>query len=122
MKADATLDPNLLVEAFERRELVQSTAVIEGVAFPQATLPNLQAPMIAIARSEQGVPFNSLDGTDTFLFVALLTPEEDPKRSLHLLARLTRLFHSQPQLRDELCVARSPERLLELFGAAEALL
>jgi len=122
VKASSELDPNVLLDAFERRELLQSTAVLEGVAFPQASLPNLNSPIIAIARSVGGVAFNSLDGEDTHLFVALVTPEGDPQASLQLLARLTRLFQNQKKLKQHLLEATEAERILEIFTTAEGCL
>lgn len=122
VKASPELDPNVLLEAFERRELLQSTAVLEGVAFPQASLPQLPAPIIAIARSVGGVSFNSLDGEDTHLFVALVTSEEAPQASLQLLARLTRLFQNQKKLKQHLLEATEADRILEIFTSAEACL
>lgn len=119
VKAAPELDPNTLLDAFERRELLQSTAVLEGVAFPQASLSGLQNPMIALARSVGGVAFNSIDGEDTHLFVALVTPEGDPQAALQLLARLTRLFQNQKKLKQHLLEATEAERLLEIFVAAE---
>jgi len=120
VKAAPELDPNVLLEAFERRELLQSTAVLEGVAFPQAELQGLTEPIIAIARSTGGVEFNSLDGHDTHLFVALVTPAGEPQEALQLLARLTRLFQNQKKLKQHLLEATEAERLLEIFTTAEA--
>ena len=122
VKVSPYLDPNALLKAFESRELVQSTGVIEGLAFPQASLPGLERPLLAIARSDSGLPFQSLDGTDTYLFIALVTPEGDEKGALSILARLTRLFHTQPDLYERMIEARSAERLFEVFSSAEVLL
>lgn len=120
VKAAPQVDPNALMEAFERRELLQSTAVFDGVAFPHATHPGLARPVLALARSEAGVPFNALNGLDTHIFVAVVTPEGDPRTAVQLLARLSRLFQGQKKLKQRLLESSEPERLLELLRDAEA--
>jgi mannitol/fructose-specific phosphotransferase system IIA component (Ntr-type) len=122
VKAAPEVDPNALVEAFERRELLQSTAVFDGVAFPHCALPGLSRPVLALARSEAGVPFSALNGLDTHIFVAVVTPEGDGRLPLQLLARLSRLFQSQKKLKQRLLETSEPERLLELLREAEAAL
>ena len=122
VKAAPEVDPNALMESFERRELLQSTAVFDGVAFPHAALPALTRPVLALARSEAGVPFSALNGLDTHIFVAVVTPEGDDRLPLQLLARLSRLFQSQKKLKQRLLETSEPERLLELLREAEAAL
>ena len=119
VKAAPQVDPNALMGSFERRELLESTAVLDGVAFPHASHPGLPQPVIALARSEEGVPFNALNGLDTHIFVALVTPEGDPRLAVQLLARLARLFQSQKKLKQRLLETSEPERLLELLREAE---
>ena len=95
LKVYPQLDPNQLVESFQQREKIKSTAVLEGVAFPQAESNEIDHPILVLACSEEGVAFDSLDGLDTHLFIAIVTPKGDNKKALQILARLTRLFQNQ---------------------------
>ena len=119
LKAYPQLDPNQLVESFQQREKVKSTAVLEGVAFPQAESDLIDHPILALACSEEGVHFESLDGLDTHLFIAIVTPKGESQKALQVLARLTRLFQSQKKLTQHLLEASDAERLFSMFTQAE---
>ena len=119
LKAHPQLDPNKLADSFERRERLKSTAILEGIAFPQAESSLTKEPILALACSLDGVNFQSPDGLDTHVFIAIVTPEGDSKATLQILARLTRLFKSQKKLKQHLLEASDAERLLEIFTEAE---
>ena len=115
LKRAPNLDPNVLVDSLSRRERLRSTAVLEGVAFPMAEVEELYEPIICIGCSRDGVHFGSLDDLPTQLFIVLLTPTSDSHTSLRIVARLTRLFQSNPKLTLRLLECSEPQRLLELF-------
>ena len=119
LKAYPQLDPNQLVDSFQQREKIKSTAVLEGVAFPQAESGQIDHPILVLACSEEGVAFDSLDGLDTYLFIAIITPKGDNQKALQILARLTRLFQNQKKLTQHLLEASDAERLWLMFTQAE---
>ena len=119
LKAYPQIDPNQLVESFQHREKIKSTAVLEGVAFPQAESDQIEHPILALACSEDGVSFESLDGLDTHLFIAIVTPKGESQKTLQILARLTRLFQSQTKLTQHLLEASDADRLFDMFTHAE---
>ena len=119
LKAEPRINPNALVESFERRERLKSTAVLEGIAFPQAESGVLSEPVLALACSEEGVQFDSPDGLDIQLFIAIVTPQGDSRAALRILARLTRLFQNQKKLKQHLLDASDRERLFQVFTEAE---
>ena len=73
IKIVPTVNPNELVTLFEQRERFNSTATIDGVAFPFAELNGIDEPILALACSRDGVDFGSPRGELTELFVALVT-------------------------------------------------
>lgn len=122
IKIVPTVNPNELVTLFEQRERFCSTATIDGVAFPFAELDGIEEPILALACSRDGVDFGSPRGELTELFVALVTPVSQPQLTVQLLARLTRLFQSTPQLKDQLVHLQTPTELRALFSHVEACL
>ena len=122
LKALPQFDPNELVSALEQRERYYSTATLEGLAFPFIETHQVQEPVIALACSLNGVEFGSPQGELTHIFVALIIPSSTPKLSMQLLARLTRLFQSQPTLRDQLLACDEPQELYESFVKVESAL
>ena len=120
IKIVPTVNPNELVTLFEQRERFCSTATIDGVAFPFAELNGIAEPIRARACSREGGYFGSPRGELTELFVALVTPVNQPQLTVQLLARLTRLFQSTPQLKDQLTHLQTPAELRALFSHVEA--
>ena len=122
IKVIPEVNPNELVTIFEHRERFYSTATMEGVAFPFAELSGVEEPILAIACSKGGVDFGSPKGELTELFVALVIPAGKPALTMQLLARLTRLFQSNPELKNQLIALDDPTEVQEHFASAEALL
>jgi mannitol/fructose-specific phosphotransferase system IIA component (Ntr-type) len=122
IKVIPTVNPNELVTIFEHRERFCSTATMEGIAFPFAELPGIETPILAIACSKGGVNFGSPKGEATHLFVALVIPAEQPTLTMQLLARLTRLFQSNPDLKNQLILLDEPDEIRVCFAEAESLL
>lgn len=122
IKVYPQLDPNELVSAIEQREKFYSTATIHGVAFPFVETDQVDEPIIALASSSSGVDFGSPQGELTHLFIALVIPTSQPKLSMQILARLTRLFQTYPHLKDELITCESPQDLYDKFTHIESTL
>lgn len=120
LKALPQFDPNELVSTIEKRERFYSTATLNGIAFPFIETDQVQEPVIALACSPTGVDFGSPQGEATQLFVALVIPSSSPKLSMQLLARLTRLFQSYPDLKDELVACEEAQQLYERFIEVES--
>ena len=119
IKACPQLDPNELVSAIEQRERFFSTATSLGLAFPFVESVAVHQPVIALATSLNGVDFGSPQGELTHLFVALVIPAAQPKLSVQLLARLTRLFQTYPDLKDRLVQQEDSKLLYDTFIEVE---
>lgn len=74
------------------REELSGTGVGEGVAFPHAEVEGLPAPVVAFARTREGLDFDAPDGEKVRLIFMLLMPPREFERELRLLSGLARLM------------------------------
>jgi len=92
----ATRSNDLTKEELEyillEREKIQSTAMGEGIAIPHGRSAVLDEPLCCLARSRQGVPFGASDGSLTYLFFTVITPESEMHTHIQVLGQISRLF------------------------------
>jgi PTS system nitrogen regulatory IIA component len=101
-------DPAEMAEAVQARENLHPTALDNGVALlhPRRPLPHiLEQPLIALGRTQSGVPFGSESGRLTDLFFLICSA--DDSQHLRTLARLSRLIATAGFV-DALRTAQSP--------------
>lgn len=80
-----------LLEAFEKREYLDSTGCGEGIAVPHARVSGVKEPLVVVVRFEWKVEWDSLDGKPVDLVFAIITPQEDEdNRYLTVLSLLFR--------------------------------
>jgi len=113
-------DPQALLKAVQHREANCSTGLEAGVAVPHPLrpLPNaLGESLIALGRTECGLPFGAADGrlSDLFFLVAC----RDAATHLKVLARLSRLF-LRPGFLDALRAEPNGHGALRLIRETEA--
>ncbi len=107
-----------LASLIEREELL-STALAHGVAVPHArTVPKglFRHPVVAVARSLQGVAFGAPDGKLTHLFFMICPP--DDAAHLRLLGRVASMLRG-PEVIAALMRARSPEAMIRIIEQEE---
>ena len=112
----AALHPEIerarLVEVLLDREELGSTAIGEGIAIPHGKLAAVTGVVAAFGRSEQGVDFDSLDGSPTRLFFVLVAPEDSAGIHLKALARISRLL-KEKSFRERLLAGSGREELFQ---------
>jgi len=91
-REDPALDARRLFDTLLEREKISTTAIGEGVAIPHGKAPGVKQVRGLLARSSQGVDFDSLDGGLTHLFFVLVAPEDSAADHLKALARISRLL------------------------------
>lgn len=84
-----------IVEAVLKREELGSTGIGRGVAVPHTKHPTVDKLCGAVAVSEAGVDFDSLDGDKVHLLFLLVSPPDRPGDHLRALENISR------QLRDD---------------------
>lgn len=112
-------DAGKMAEAVRAREDMAPTALENGVALlhPRRPMPSvLGEAVIALGRTNRGIPFGGAGGvlTDLFFLIGSL----DDRGHLRILARLSRLI-SDPSLLDELRHATDARTAHELIAARE---
>ncbi len=111
----AHLDKKKVLDVLLERERISTTAIGEGVAIPHGKLPGVDRVLGAFARSPEGVDFASLDGAPTYLFFALIAPENAAADHLKALARISRLLKDEG-FRLRLLAGQSAEELFSIIA------
>ena len=91
------ISASTLAERFMDRENLDSTGFGNGVAIPHAKIPNLKNPMVAVARFEDGIEWDAIDGEPVKVAIALIMPDGDEANThLQVIAQLSRkLVHQE---------------------------
>jgi mannitol/fructose-specific phosphotransferase system IIA component (Ntr-type) len=105
-----TGDPEEVVKAILKRELLGSTGIGRGVAIPHTKHPTVEKLVGTVALSKSGVSFESLDGEPVHVFVMLVSPQDRPGDHLRALENVSRSLRDdgfvrqlrQAKTRDEI--------------------
>ena len=118
-RSQKILDREEFLNALMEREGLATTGIGRGIAFPHARSASVDGIVIALARSDKGVDFDSLDGQPVYLMFMMGTSPECVEDYLKVLARISRLL-KRDQAKDALLTARTPAEVLDLVRSAEA--
>jgi tellurite resistance protein TerC len=118
-KQELPIDSQTVLRALMQRASKVPTYLEEGVAVPHVCLEGLDQPMLAFARSEEGVELGATQHAQ--LFFLALCPMETPNLEARLLASITRLTHSEFIL-HRLRQAQTPEEVIETIRVGEQVL
>ena len=83
-------EPDEIVKAILKRELLGSTGIGRGVAIPHTKHSSVDRLIGTVAISRQGVAFDSLDGEPVHVFVLLTSPQDRPGDHLRALENVSR--------------------------------
>lgn len=101
--------------ALKSREAEISTGVGCGVGLPHAYLEDLEEPVAAFGRSEQGIEFASCDHAPVHYVVLMLIPEHKKGEHLMTLADIGRRFLSCG-VRTSLHEAETPDEVITILS------
>lgn len=93
-RAGTGISAERMREVLLEREKLSSTGIGEGVAIPHGKMTGLPKLLAAFGVSHGGLEFEALDEKPTYLFFALVAPENSAGLHLKALARISRLFKS----------------------------
>src|SRR5436305_563247 len=108
-------EPEEIIKAIHKRELLGSTGIGRGVAIPHTKHPSVDRLVGTIGISRGGVPFESLDGEPVHVFVMLISPQERPGDHLRALENVSRCLHDDNFVKS-LRQATSPLQVWDLLG------
>jgi PTS system nitrogen regulatory IIA component len=103
----------------ERREVMGSTGVGGGIAFPHARVAPLPGLRLAVLRTAKPVDYAALDGRPVDLFVAIAGPEHLRREYLAVLGMLSYLFRMD-RVREELRKAATGAEVVEILRRISA--
>lgn len=92
-------DPEDIVRAILKRELLGSTGIGRGVAIPHTKHNSVDRLVGTVALSSAGVGFESLDGEPVHIFVLLISPQDRPGDHLRALENVSRSLRDDAFLR-----------------------
>src|SRR5262249_19654054 len=83
-------EPEDVIRAILKRELLGSTGIGRGVAIPHTKHNSVERLVGTVALSRTGVTFDSLDGEPVHVFVLLISPQDRPGDHLRALENVSR--------------------------------
>jgi PTS system fructose-specific IIA component/PTS system nitrogen regulatory IIA component len=108
-------EPEEIIKAIHKRELLGSTGIGRGVAIPHTKHPSVDRLIGTVGISRGGVPFESLDGEPVHVFVMLISPQERPGDHLRALENVSRCLRDDNFVRS-LRQATTPQQVWDLLG------
>jgi PTS system nitrogen regulatory IIA component len=93
-------DPEDIVRAILKRELLGSTGIGRGVAIPHTKHTSADRLLGTVALSKAGVAFDSLDGDPVHIFVLLVSPQDRPGDHLRALENVSRSLRDDAFVRQ----------------------
>lgn len=110
--------PEEIISLLEERENLSTTGIGFQIAVPHCKSSQVDNLKIVIARSEDGVDFQSLDAKDVKLFFLLVAPLESSSQHLKALAKIAR-FAKDTSIRNELLSLQSPQEIFSFIQEKE---
>jgi fructose-specific phosphotransferase system IIA component len=111
-------DRDAFLKSLMKRENLESTGIGKGLAIPHARTDTVQGVVMAFARSEAGVDFQSLDKKPAHLIFLIASPEKEKSAYIKALARISRLLRKD-DFRNRLLKAATPQEVLQLIARNE---
>ncbi|HXG09763.1 MAG TPA: PTS sugar transporter subunit IIA [Gemmataceae bacterium] len=111
-------DPEDIIRAILKRELLGSTGIGRRVAIPHTKHPSVERLVGTVAISRPGVAFDSLDGEPVNVFVLLISPQDRPGDHLRALENVSRCLRDEGFVRS-LRQAPSREAIWGLLEEAD---
>ncbi len=108
------VDKKLVVRTMEDREKLGTTGIGDGVAIPHGKIDGISSTMISFGRSENGVPFDAMDGKPVHIFFMLAAPESSIGKHLKALAKISRMLKDE-KFRAKLVNASSVNELYDII-------
>ena len=107
-------DAQALLKALEAREAQSTTGVGNGVAMPHAQEASVKEPVIIFARSQAGIPWQSMDNQDAKLIFMIVMPEGSSNEHLEAIAGLSKVL-MKDGVNQSLLKAENPQTVKDIF-------
>ncbi len=107
------------IKALKQREKIASTAIGGGVAIPHARSDTVEGLSVVLARSEEGIDFDSVDGKPVHLIFMIASHPDINKEYLQILARIARLCKNA-KMKDGFIKAKDKRGIMNLIKGFDA--
>ena len=112
-------DADALKQAIWQRETTRTTGIGHGIGIPHGKAPGVDQLRMVIGRTATPIDFGAIDSKPVDLILLLASPIDQTGPHIQALARISRLL-TDPDFRQQLKEAQSPEALYELIANHEA--
>ena len=107
------------LKAIRKRETQASTGIGKGLGVPHAKGCNFIDGLLGVyARSEEGLPYESVDGEPAHLLFLVLSSQETAELHLEIMKRVATLHRDEKSLRY-LATSDDPKRITDIFREAD---
>ena len=103
-----------LFETLMEREKLGSTGIGENVAIPHGKSNEVKRIITVLARSKNGVEFESLDQKPVHFICMVIAPAHSTGQHLKVLARISRIFKNQG-LREDILNAGNSDSIYSIL-------
>jgi PTS system nitrogen regulatory IIA component len=108
-----------IMAALLKREQLGSTGIGGGVAVPHTKHVCVSRLLVTVARSEEGIDFDALDGEPVHLVFLLLSPNETAGAHLQALERIATLIRDS-DFRRFMTTASNKEEMIEILKEVDS--
>ncbi|MDZ4850249.1 MAG: TerC/Alx family metal homeostasis membrane protein [Pirellulaceae bacterium] len=116
-REELAIEPELIVRAILQREKTHLLNVESGLAIPFARLSGIDQPLLAFARSRDGIPIKTPEGRIDLVFLVVI-PYRMARIQSQMLANIEGLLASE-YVADRLRKAPTPEKVIEAIRAGQ---
>ena len=103
-----------LFETLMEREKLGSTGIGENIAIPHGKSDEVTKIITVLARSKNGVEFESLDQKPVHFVCMVIAPAHSTGQHLKVLARVSRIFKNQG-IREEILEAENSDTIYSIL-------
>ncbi len=107
-------DKKGLVKALHEREKLGSTGIGDNIAIPHAKSDEVDRVVALFARSQKGIPFDSLDGKPVNYVFLLLAPTQSGGDHLKAMAKISKMLKGE-EFRRKLLTASDGQELYRVI-------
>jgi len=112
-------DKEEVIASLYQREETMSTGIGFSVAIPHASLNAIDHVIVAFARSQEGIEFESLDAKPVHFIVLFLVPSNEFQVHLKTLSAVAKFFNNR-FMRDDLMAAPDASAIMEIFRKSDS--
>lgn len=111
---DAGISAEELIDSVWQHEQMVAAGLANRMAVPNAQVPGLQKPIMAIGLAPRGIDFHASDGQTARIICLVLVPEGDGANQWAILSEITRLLEDST-LRTSVLDVKTHSELIALF-------